>query len=203
MIRAPIQYLPGVWPYTESQDICRRLWNTLDWVRVGSTPRREYYCNDIPEPYTYGKGAGMRTYQVQPYTPTLLAIKSKVEDLVDCKLEALFLNGYENSRDWLGWHSDDSPEMDDERPIVIASFGSERDIEFSEKRKPDGSEGALNHQTHLLCSGSLCIMAPGMQDTHMHRIPKSGSYLIEPRVSLTFRGYKKLEPSDQLPLELP
>lgn len=40
----------------------------------------------------------------------------------------------------------------------------------------------------LLQSGSLCLMAPGMQDTHEHRIPKVGAIVGE-RISLVFRGY--------------
>ncbi len=36
--------------------------------------------------------------------------------------------------------------------------------------------------------GSLCLMQPGMQDTHQHRIPKAGFQCGE-RISLTFRGY--------------
>ena len=47
----------------------------------------------------------------------------------------------------------------------------------------------LSNQTHLtLEHGSLCLMHPGMQDTHFHRIPKSPIQAAKPRISLTFRG---------------
>ena len=42
--------------------------------------------------------------------------------------------------------------------------------------------------TLTLESGSACVMAPGIQDSHMHRIPKAG-FVCRPRISLTFRGY--------------
>lgn len=34
----------------------------LDWERRDGAPRCEYYCNDLPEPYTYGSGKYARTY---------------------------------------------------------------------------------------------------------------------------------------------
>ena len=45
-----------------------------------------------------------------------------------------------------------------------------------------------NIEKLLLGHGSAAIMAPGMQDTHEHRIPKS-SRQCGVRISLTFRGY--------------
>ena len=46
---------------------------------------------------------------------------------------------------------------------------------------------AFRH-TLRLGHGSLCLMAPGMQDTWQHRIPKA-SFQCGERISLTFRGY--------------
>jgi alkylated DNA repair dioxygenase AlkB len=184
---APIEYIPNLFSIDKySFDIASHFWNTLNWVRVGSTPRKEYYCNDIPEPYTYGSGAGVRTYEVQPWTIVLEHIQDVVQRYTGSRLEVCFVNGYKDNRDWLGWHADDSPEMDDERPIVIVSFGAERAIRFAEK---DGDRN--DYEELILADGSICIMKPGMQDSHVHMIPKSGNSIIKPRVSLTFRGYKK------------
>ena len=100
-------------------------------------------------------------------------------------MDVCFLNLYLNQRDYLGWHADDSPEMDDERPIVSVSLGAERDIQM----KPiDGT--AADVETIRLGHGSAFIMLPGVQDTHRHRIPKSG-FVVGERISLTFRGYVK------------
>lgn len=158
------------------------LWNGLVWERRGSTPRREYYCNDFGVPYTYRSGAGARTYEASIWTPEILEVRNKVESAVGAKMEVCFLNGYEDSRDHLGWHSDDSPEMDDARPIVIVTLGAEREIWFC----PIGDKTDVTKLK--LASGSMCVMAAGMQDTHMHRIPKAG-FECGPRISLTFRGY--------------
>lgn len=82
----------------------------------------------------------------------------------------------------MGWHTDDSPEMDYARPIVIVTLGAEREIWFAPNDRRTGI-------TKLkLQSGSACVMAAGMQDTHVHRNPKAG-FECGPQSSLTFRGY--------------
>jgi alkylated DNA repair dioxygenase AlkB len=162
-------------------DILNELWNGLDWENRDA-PRREYFCSTIGDPYTYGKDAGRRTYHPKPWTPTLLAVKEKLELQTGIEFELLFLNGYANEHQSLHWHADNSPEMDDLRPIGIVSVGEEREIWFKRiGAGPDAVEGLK------LGNGSLCLMAPGMQDTHLHRIPK-GSRQMKPRVSFTFRG---------------
>lgn len=153
----------------------------LAWERRESTPRGEYYCNDHGVPYTYGSGRGVRTYYPRPYHPTINAIRVLVEREVGCILDVCFLNRYDDQRDQLGWHADDSPEMDDTRPIVVVSLGAEREIWFKER-------GSTDVTKILLGNGSLLAMPPGFQDTHLHRIPKC-SKGCGVRVSLTFRGY--------------
>lgn len=215
-VPAPIEYLPNFFP--DHAELFSTLWNELAWLDVAG-PRLEYYVNDFPVPYTYGKGAGERTYDPQPEHPAIRRIREALEAKTGTKFEVCFLNGYRDGRDQLGYHADDSPEMDDARPIAIVSLGAKREIYFRTTpglRCPDcmGKVGAIHDplhcnrgtgiviedehcQTYLfnettekvwLESGSLCLMAPGMQDTHQHRIPKA-SYICGPRISLTFRGY--------------
>jgi alkylated DNA repair dioxygenase AlkB len=191
----PIEYVRKF--VTDPASVFDRLWSELDWQRRDLTPRLEYYCNDFGVPYTYGRGAGVRTYEPQPYHPVILEIRENLEALTGTKFEVCFLNGYRDGSDQLGWHADDSPEMDDERPIAIVSLGARREIYF----KPQHPvlykcfSGFVDPElvypvTKLwLDSGSLCLMLPGMQDTHFHRIPKSSVANCGPRVSLTFRGY--------------
>jgi len=162
------------------------LQTTLEWERRGDAPRSEYYCNDFIEPYVYGRGIGRRTYLPRPYVPTILDIRAKLEEYAKCKFEVCFLNRYLNQSDQLGWHADASPEMDDARPIVTISLGAEREIWF----RPNGPENTQNITKLKLENGSCCLMLPGMQDTHQHRIPKA-SFQCGERISLTFRGYVK------------
>jgi len=99
----------------------------IDWEQRDA-PRKEYYCNDIAAPYAYGNGAGRRTYHPRPWPDVVKRIQAYLEGLLTTKLEVCFLNRYDTNRDHLGWHADDSPEMDPARPIVVVSFGSERTI---------------------------------------------------------------------------
>jgi alkylated DNA repair dioxygenase AlkB len=159
----------------------------LDWVRVLNTPRSEYYCNDFNEPYFYGTPEHGRAYQVQPWNDEIMNIRRDLENYTGSKFEVCFLNRYTDQRDQLGWHSDNSPEMDDARPIGIVSLGVEREIWFKEI----GTDNDPSHITKVkLPHGSLCLMHAGMQDTHLHRIPKA-SFICGARISLTFRGYIK------------
>lgn len=158
--------------------------NKLDFIRVGTTPRDEYFVSDVGEPYTYGSGDFARTYQPQPWAQVLrdLQVLAQIQSQTDT-LDLCFLNRYHNGRDHLGWHADDSPEMDDERPIVIMSFGASREIQFRPNSNPkDVTTVVMRH-------GDTIIMGAGMQDTHQHRIPKSGDQRLGPRISLTWRGY--------------
>lgn len=178
----PITYIPNFVPNPD--EALKALQTELEWERRDDAPRCEYYCNDINEPYVYGVGRGRRTYFVRPYHQIVLDIRKRLEDHAKCVFEVCFLNRYLNQSDHLGWHADDSPEMDDVRPIVTVSLGVEREIWFAPRSDPkDITKVKLGH-------GSACIMAPGMQDTHLHRIPKA-SFQCGERISLTFRGYVK------------
>lgn len=177
-------------------DWLKALTTELDWIRVGNTPRDEYFASDIGLPYTYGVGAGVRTYQPQPWNIGLRYLQKQAQFWTRMigqprPLEVVFLNKYNDGKDQLGWHADDSPEMDDERPIVIITFGAEREIWFRERPSDNPLDTTVKPVTKVsLPAGSICIMPPGMQDTHQHRIPKSPVQDCGPRISLTFRGYK-------------
>lgn len=179
-MNTPITYIPGF--ITNPDFIFQALRTELSWERRENTPRYEYYCNDVDTPYTYGSVKYARTYNRQPYNEALLTIKNKVQTYAGCVFEVCFLNRYKDQSDHLGWHADDSPEMDDNKPIAIVSFGVEREIWFTEQNNKKTIEKVL------LQHGSLCLMHLGMQDTHFHRIPKA-SRMCGERISLTFRGF--------------
>lgn len=202
----PIEYIPNF--ISSPNEMFHTLWNELAWVRT-TLPRREYYWNEFGLPYTYGKGNNTKTYQSQ-YLHLIIA---NLRDLLLAKtgtdFNVCFLNGYENSKDHLGWHSDDSPEMDNDSSIAIISLGAEREIWFRPNTLHIESMLILEHgnsiidtdllhqrrEAHkvphklLLGNGSLCLMLPNMQQTHQHRIPKCDRD-CGPRISLTFRVYK-------------
>lgn len=187
-MKPPIIYSPNF--FTNADDLFKQL-KELAWVKRGNTPRQEYYCNDFDLPYVYGKGMYAREYEAQPYTPAIQEIREVCEKHAATKFEVCFLNRYLNQRDQLGWHADDSPEMDDARPIAIVSFGVEREIWFRPIKSTETEMAEVKPERFVLGHGSICLMQPGMQDTWQHRIPKA-SFECGERISLTFRGYVKV-----------
>ena len=187
-MKAPVTYIPNFVP---NADVAfARLKDELSWERRETTPRSEYYCNDSPKPYVYGRDRGRRLYEPRPYHEVVLAIRKDLEAQTGAKLDVCFLNMYLDQTDQLGWHADDSPEMDDERPIVTVSLGVEREIWFrpNDSQKPPSGTVDPNIERLLLGHGSAAIMAPGMQDLWQHRIPKASRH-CGVRISLTYRGY--------------
>lgn len=92
----------------------------------------------------------------------------------------------DNEHQHLGWHADDFEGMIKEEPIAVISFGAAREIWV----KPKDSKGEVpKDQRFLLEDGSIFIMPPGYQDTHLHRIPKHDRPCGW-RISLTFRSFK-------------
>ncbi len=181
----PITYIPTFFDKRDSY--FARLSSELAWVHRDSTPRHEYYVNDFGVPYFYGTKEFGRTYEAQPTHPVIQEIRDLIQAKTGEVYEVCFLNRYMNQRDQLGWHADNSPEMDDARSIAIVSLGVEREIMFRSLATPDDAvRMKLGH-------GSLCLMNPGMQDTHQHRIPKAG-FVCGERISLTFRGYVNTQP---------
>lgn len=172
----------------------------LDWERRSDAPRSEYYCNDYNDPYTYGRGAGRRTYEPRYMAECIWDVRRPLEKLCGCVFDTVFLNRYLNQSDHLGWHSDDSPEMDDTRPVVSVSLGVEREIWV--RPKPSGLTSLpvkLKEERERdlirkfkLAHGSAFIMPPGFQDRFQHKIPKA-SFMCGERISLTFRGYVRKE----------
>ena len=181
-MKAPISYEPSF--VANPAEAFRALWEELQWERRGTTPRREYYANDVPVPYQYGKDVGVRQYLPKPWHPVMLTLREQLEAHTGTRFEVCFLNGYQDQSDSLGWHADDSPEMDPKRPIAIISLGAEREIWF----RPQDDKLAVDKLK--LGDGSLCLMNAGMQmpGGWYHRIPKAG-FVCGPRISLTFRGY--------------
>lgn len=181
---APISYTPSN-VLTDPDGLFDAIRDDLAWIRHPGSPRAEYYSARDGLPYAYKAYGGMRQYDSQPLDFAIAHCWERAEAFTRTKYDAVFLNMYEDGKDHLGWHADDSPEMDDERAIAIISLGAEREIWF---RRADPERRLISCDRLRLAHGSLCVMPPGMQDTHQHRTPKSDRMNCGPRISLTFRG---------------
>lgn len=178
-LRAPVSYTDGF--LDEPEAAFARLQADIPW-EDRDAPRREAFFSDLGRTYTYGRGAGERTYRPHPWPDSLRAVQNTLQDHCGVAFEACFANFYAGARDHLGWHADDSPAIDHGRPIAVISLGSTRDLWF----RP-WAGGADTVEKLTMAPGSLAVMAAGMQQTHQHRVPKHGAD-CGARLSLTFRG---------------
>jgi alkylated DNA repair dioxygenase AlkB len=187
-MEAPVTYLPDFldsrYGAGEADNWFFRLWASLPWEHREGAPRREFWSNPYDFPYTYGTGEFARTYKAHPMTGLILRGAMMLNGSFTVKgFDCCFVNGYEHGREHLGWHADDSPEMDHDHPIAVISVGEEREIWF--RRKGDQSGEAVEKLT--LGNGSCVLMHAGMQREWQHRIPKSSKADCGPRISLTYR----------------
>jgi alkylated DNA repair dioxygenase AlkB len=188
----PFTYVPDFMTPVGASAIYKILNNDLDWVRRDGAPRSEYWTNPFSRSYTYGNGMGERTYVSQPSHRLIEDIKSSINE-ISVELEGCFLNHYLTGTDALGWHADDDPAIDHSRPIAVVSlYPSEKSrgrvIGVREKPYVDGGKVVKPPITLIeLAPGSLLLMHPGMQATHLHYIPRA-SFVADARMSLTYRG---------------
>lgn len=157
---------------------------TLPWIQAVEA-RQEYFMASSRIQYDYGKGSNIRSYYSEPFSPEIQKVLDKLNWVRMASHNMCFFNRYDSQKHALGWHSDNSPTMDSTHEISVISLGAEREIWW----KPIGDKGEIpSSQKRLLKIGSLFIMPAGMQETHMHRIPKCDRE-CGTRISLTFRKH--------------
>jgi len=161
-----------------------RLLSEVAWVNRDA-PRDECFMALESLEYSYGNQMHLRTYNSVDMHSTVMALMKRLNEEFDSSYNVCFLNFYKSEQQHLGWHSDDSPEMDKNHPIAVISFGAERFIWV----KPIGEKGEIpQDDKYLLHDGSLFIMPSGFQELYLHRIPKHDRP-CGGRISLTFRKF--------------
>ncbi len=166
-----------------------RLVVEVPWVAMTET-RLECFMAPVPEiTYTYGRGLGERTYTAGPFAAgvdrLLLLVNERLHLHGWGPCNVAFLNRYDGSRQYLGWHSDKHAGTNHDRPIAVVSFGQARKIQWRET--PVWVRTEIH--TQLLADRSLFVMPPHFQDENDHQIPKGGC-VMKPRISITFRAFK-------------
>ncbi len=144
------------------------------WIPL---PRLTAWYGDAGKSYTY---SGIKM-QPEPWTKSLLSIKSAVETVTQVKFNSVLLNWYRDGSDSVGWHSDAEPVLGRNPVIASVSFGASR--RFSLKPKYHKSIKPI----HLdLPHGSLLLMQGATQHHWVHQVPKT-TKSVGTRVNLTFR----------------
>lgn len=181
---ADVRFYPGLFDAEESAAHFQALKTDIVWEQkqvelpttTFSLPRLIAWYGDAGKTYSY---SGV-TVTPHPWTPLLLQLKSRVEEVSDTAFNSVLLNLYRDENDSVSWHSDDEPELGENPVIASVSFGATRGFQFKHK-----------HNTELrrsieLTPGSVLLMAGTTQAYWKHQIPKSKTPCGE-RINLTFR----------------
>lgn len=155
-------------------------WKNDELVMFGKhiiTKRKVAWYADSDYAYTYSN----TTKQALEWTPELLVLKNKTEDITLGKFNSCLLNLYHTGEEGMSWHSDDEKELAPNGAIASLSFGAER--KFSLRHKITGQTVSI-----LLENGSILLMKDITQTHWLHSLPKS-SRVQKPRVNLTFRTF--------------
>lgn len=140
------------------------------------TPRLTAWYAD-KETYDY---TSLRKTEPLLWTPELLQIKERAEEIAGVTFNSVLLNYYRDGNDSVAWHSDNEKVLGTHPVIASVSFGQVRSFDI--RNKQDHS----SKYSIRLENGALMIMKGNLQTDWEHRVPKS----IKPmraRVNLTFR----------------
>ncbi|MHC5610844.1 MAG: alpha-ketoglutarate-dependent dioxygenase AlkB family protein [Nostoc sp.] len=185
---AEIILYPSYFTEEESDGILQRLFMEVNWRQDKikcygkeiDLPRLTAWYGDTDKSYTYSN----IVMNPIPWTPVLLFIKDRVEEIAQVSFNSVLLNFYRDGKDSISWHSDDEQELGKYPVISSVSFGGERKLQFRHKSNKNLKKLELN-----LTNGSLLIMKGKTQEYWQHQIAKT-SRTVMPRINLTFRIIK-------------
>lgn len=178
-----ITYTPAWLPPDEADALFTELRTAIPWEihrikmfgREIDSPRLSCWIGDPGTDYRY---SGTR-FTPHPWPAALLLIRERLTRELGVPFNSVLANLYRDGRDYMGWHSDDEPELGKEPVIASVSLGAERRFVF--KRKADGHKHEI-----LLPHGNLVVMRGGTQDSWRHSLPRTRAIALE-RLNLTFR----------------
>ena len=139
-------------------------------------PRKTAWYGDMDKSYTF---SGIHL-NPEPWTPTLLQVKERIEDVAKVQFNSVLLNLYRHGNDGISWHTDEEPELGENPIIGSVSLGGTRRFMFRHRQDKD-----IRAEVELT-DGSFLLMAGETQHFWQHQIPKT-SRQVEPRINLTFR----------------
>lgn len=174
-----LHYDPAFLPADEAATLFAVLMAETPWAQEGTGVRRfprltAWYANPGLT-YTY---SGV-THHATPWTPTLAALKTRLEAVAGTTWNSMLLNWYRDGSDSIGFHTDAEPELGVNPIIGSLSLGSPRRFIMKHMTSDAQHEFALGH-------GSLLIMGGTSQHHWRHGVPKT-KQAVGPRINLTLR----------------
>lgn len=178
-----VHYYGKVFSKEESVSYYDYLFNQIPWendeaVIFGKlilTKRKVAWFGEKAFEYTYSN----RTKYARIWTPELLMLKQKCEEVSGETYNSCLLNLYHDGSEGMAYHSDGEKDLKKHGAIASLTFGAERKFLFKHKNTKEKVEIFLEN-------GSLLVMKGTTQDHWMHRLPPT-TKVKTPRVNLTFR----------------
>ncbi|AZA51827.1 alpha-ketoglutarate-dependent dioxygenase AlkB family protein [Chryseobacterium sp. G0201] len=178
-----VNYYGKVFSKEKSDFYYDYLFNQIPWendeaVIFGKlilTKRKVGWFGEKPFEYTYSK----RTKLAKHWTPELLELKQKCEEVSGETYNSCLLNLYHDGSEGMAYHSDGEKDLKKHGAIASLTFGAERKFLFKHKITKEKVEIFLEN-------GSLLVMKGTTQDHWLHRLPPT-TKVKTPRVNLTFR----------------
>lgn len=157
-------------------------WRQDDITVFGKTypqPRLTALYANNEKSYSYSN----ITMRPMLFTPQLLKLKGKVEEVAGTEFTTCLINRYRTGKDSNGWHADNEKELGENPIIASVSLGAERFFHLKHNTDP-----TLKYKL-LLEHGSLLLMKGKTQHFWKHQIAKTAKQVDE-RINLTFRIIK-------------
>jgi len=181
---AVFEYYPNFFTNDEAEALFKKIHDETNWQHDEITifgkkiaqPRLTCLFGNEGKPYSY---SGI-TMHPNPWNPTLVYIKEKIEAIAQQHFTTVLANLYRYEKDSNGWHADNEKELGRNPIIASVSFGEVRKFQLKHNNNPD-AKLTLN-----LSHGSLLLMKEGSQIHYKHQIPKA-TQSKKDRINLTFR----------------
>jgi alkylated DNA repair dioxygenase AlkB len=167
----PVNYYPNFLSKEEADELyqhCQELqWQQNQIRMLGKTG-----CD-----YLYSKSVLLKPL---PWTSLLAQLRDRITAATGYNFRIVIGNQYRSGSDSIGWHNDSEASMGFNPAIASISLGSMRKFQI----KPIGGKSTDFWLEH----GSLLVMHPGCQSTHLHQVPKTNK-VVSTRINLTFRPH--------------
>ncbi|WP_294215394.1 alpha-ketoglutarate-dependent dioxygenase AlkB [uncultured Chryseobacterium sp.] len=178
-----VQYYGKVFSREMSESYYACLLGEIPWEndeavifgKLITTKRKVAWFGDLPFEYTYSQ----RTKRAITWTPELLELKKRCEEISGETYNSCLLNLYHDGSEGMAYHSDAEKDLKKHGAIASLTFGAERKFAFKHKTTKEKVELWLEN-------GSLLVMKSTTQDHWLHRLPPT-TRVKTPRINLTFR----------------
>lgn len=155
---------------------------------TSSSRRNKKIFGDIGKKYVIQFRDKVAEYQVLPWTPQLLSLKHKIEQVVDVTLTVCVVSIYPTKKVGIAAHRD--KEMVPGTRIVGLSLGDTRTLRMTNRSKTKNHDIVLHH-------ASIYVINPPTNDNWAHEILPGSNENEEDgnnkgngaRICITFRNY--------------